>query len=135
METKLDKKRIKKLIDQYYKEIYGIEGNTKISVSEDYVGYGMGEKKDCVVEITYHSKINILEEETNIKIELTEEQLKSIISYFLQKDGYTLNSIYLDKGLEPKTEGYGYGEHTEYRPYFKGINIRINEKIKKIGEK
>jgi len=41
----------------------------------------------------------------------------------------------LDKGIDSKLEGYGLGEHLVNYPYFRGVNIEINEKVKKIGEK
>lgn len=53
MKIKLGKEKVRNLINQYYREVYGIEGKTNIQISKDYVGYGMGEHKDCVVNITY----------------------------------------------------------------------------------
>lgn len=43
MEVKFSKDKIRKLINQYYREVLGIEGNAIIRVYKGYVGYGMGE--------------------------------------------------------------------------------------------
>ena len=135
MRIKLTKDKIRKLINQYYSEVLGIEGKTLIKLSKEYVGYGLGEHLDCVLEITYVGKAKILGDEVSMSIDVNDEELKNIISFYLEKEGYSIKGFDLDKGLDYRTEGYGMGEHTESFPYFRGVNVDINEKVKKIGEK
>ena len=68
MVVKFSKDKVRKLINQYYREVLDIEGKTIIRVYKDYVGYGMG-------------------------------------------------------------------EHTESYPYFRGVDVYLNENVKKIGVK
>ena len=135
MNIKLSKEKVRNLINQYYREVYGIEGKTSIQVSKDYVGYGMGEHKDCVVNIKYKGKTKILGEESPITINVFDNDLETIIKYYLEQDGYSVTNIMIDKGLDYKTEGYGMGEHTEAYPYFRGIEVIIKGKEIKIGER
>ena len=130
MNVKLSKEKVRNLINQYYREVYGIEGKTNIQVSKDYVGYGMGEHKDCVVNIKYKGKTKILGEESPISIDVFDNDLETIIKYYLEQEGYSVTYFYIDKGLDYKTEGYGMGEHTEAYPYFRGIEVNIKEKEK-----
>ena len=129
----LSKEKVRNLINQYYREVYGIEGKTSIQVSKDYVGYGMGEHKDCVVNITYKGKMKVFGEETQVSIEISNDSLKAIIKDYLEQDGYIVTNMKIDKGLDYKTEGYGMGEHTEAYPYFRGIEVNIKGKEIKIG--
>lgn len=135
MNIKLNKEKISTIINKYYREVYEIEGKTIINVYKDYVGYGMDEHKDCVVNIIYKGKTKILGEETPISIDISDNDLKTIIKYYLEQDGYSVTNIMIDKGLDYKTEGYGLGEHTESYPYFRGVEINIYGKEKKIGER
>ena len=135
MKVKLTKDKVRKLINQYYSEVLDIQGKTIIRVSKDYVGYGMGEHMDCVVEISYIGKTKILGDEVSISIDVTDDELKNIISFYLEKEGYSIKGFDMDKGLDYRTEGYGMGEYKESYPYFRGVNVNINEKVKKIGEK
>ncbi len=135
MNVKLNKEKVRNLINQYYREVYEIEGKTIINVYKDYVGYGMDEHKDCVVNIIYKGKTKILGEETPISIDISDNDLKTIIKYYLEQDDYSVTNITIDKGLDYKTEGYGLGEHTESYPYFRGVEINIYGKEKKIGER
>ena len=133
MNVKLSKEKVRNLINQYYREVYGIEGKTSILVSKDYVGYGMGEHKDCVVNITYKGKMKVFGKETQVSIEISNDSLKAIIKDYLEQDGYIVTNMKIDKGLDYKTEGYGMGEHTEAYPYFRGIEVNIKGKEIKIG--
>ena len=135
MEVKFSKDKIRKLINQYYSEVLGIEGSAIIRVFKDYVGYGMGEHIDCVVAINYIGKTKILGDEVPISIDVNDEKLKNIISFFLEKEGYSIKRFDIDKGLDCRTEGYGMGEHIESYPYFRGVNVIINKNVKKIGVK
>lgn len=135
MIIKLNIEKVRNLIHNYYKDIYGIEGKVVIKASKEYVGYGMMEHKDCLLNITFKGKTIILGEETSISIVISDDELENIIHYYLEQDGYSVNNIEIDKGLEYKTEGYGMGEHTESYPYFRGIEVNIKGKEKKIGEK
>ena len=135
MNVKLSKEKVRNLINQYYREVYGIEGKTSILVSKDYVGYGIGEHKDCVVNITYKGKMKVFGKETQVSIEISNDSLKAIIKDYLEQDGYIVTNMKIDKGLDYKTEGYGMGEHTESYPYFRGIEVNIIGKEKKIGER
>jgi len=134
MNIKLSKEKVRNLINQYYRDIYGIEGKTCIQVSKAYVGYGMGEHKDCVVDIKYKGKTKILGEESPISIDVFDNDLETIIKYYLEQEGYSVTYFSIDKGLDYKTEGYGMGEHTESYPYFRGIEVNITGK-EKIKEK
>ena len=135
MNVKLSNEKVRNLINQYYREVYEIEGKTIINVYKDYVGYGMDEHKDCVVNIIYKGKTKILGVETPISIDISDNDLNTIIKYYLEQDGYSVTNIMIDKGLDYKTEGYGLGEHTESYPYFRGVEINIYGKEKKIGER
>ena len=135
MKVKLSRDRVRKLINQYYREVLGIEGKAIFSLSKDYVGYGSSEHLDCVLNITYVGKTKILGEDTSITIDVSDEELKNIISYYLEKEGHSLSNIEIDSGLDYKTEGYGMGECTVSYPCFRGVNVNIKDNVKKIGEK
>ena len=135
MKIILGKDKVRDLINQYYRDIYETEGKTNIKIYKGDVGYGMGEHKDCVVEITYQAKTKILGEETTFCLNISDNDLKTIIKHYLEQDGYIVTNMKIDNGLDYKTEGYGMGEHTESYPYFRGVEVNIKGKEKNKGER
>ena len=135
MNVKLSKEKVRNLINQYYRDTYETKGKTSIKIYKGDFGYGMDEHKDCVVEITYQAKIKILGEETTFCLNISDNDLKTIIKHYLEQDGYIVTNMKIDKGLDYKTEGYGMGEHTESYPYFRGVEVNIKGKEKNKGER
>lgn len=129
MIIKLDKKRVKELLEKYYKDEYDSEGKIIMHVEKDYVGYGMDEHIDCVVSATFIGKMDILGEETEFKVELYSKQINDVIRKIFEKEGYEVSDASCDSGLDYRTEGYGMGENTISYPYFKGVKVRINENV------
>lgn len=109
MIVKLSREKVKNLINQYYKDIYNIDGEVIIKTSKKFVDYGLSKHQDCSLNITYNGKTIILGEETSISIDVSNDELGDIINYYLEQDGYSVNDINIDKGVEYKTVGYGVG--------------------------
>lgn len=135
MNVKLSKEKVRNLINQYYRDTYEAKGKTSIKIYKGDVGYGMGEHEDCIVKITYQGKTKILGEETTFCLNISDNDLKTIIKHYLEQDGYIVSNMKIDKGLDYKTEGYGMGEHTESYPYFRGVEVNIKGKEKNKGER
>lgn len=63
------------------------------------------------------------------------DEAKDAIKYCIEQEGFTYQSLELDIGTTPETTGYGLGEKTTKKPYFKGVNVNIKTKEKKLGGK
>lgn len=131
MVIKLNKKRVKELLEKYYKEEYDCDGKITMSVSKGYVDYF--ENMGCVVDTKFNGKMEVLGEVTNFKIELSIQDIEKVLKTIFEKEGYEVSSVSCNYGLDSKLEGYGMGEHQESYPYFRGVEVRIKDKIKKIG--
>lgn len=70
--------------------------------------------------------MNDLKITKNIRIELTELQVKEIIADYLKRDGYKVASCDVELSIKTKTEGLYTAEHTV--PYFHAAYIKCQEK-------
>ena len=134
MVIKFDKKRVKELLEKYYKDEYDCDGKVTITASRGCVGYGMGEHIECIVKATFSGSMDVLGEVTEFKVELYSEDIIRIIKQILEDNGYSVSNVSCDSGFDYRTEGYGMGEETKSYPYFNGVEVRLNEKIKNKGE-
>lgn len=62
----------------------------------------------------------------NITINLSSDDVRQIISDYLTKDGYSVNSDDIEFDIEEECHGYGAGEHYEY--VFEGCSVRGKKK-------
>lgn len=62
----------------------------------------------------------------NITIELSENDVKEIIEYYLNSDGYNVTVDNINFSVGVKTEGFGMGEYDVY--YFKAAYVNCKEK-------
>lgn len=67
-----------------------------------------------------------MEIKKNIRIELSESDVKEIIADYLNRDGYTVTTDNVDISVSSRTMGYGMGEYTE--TYFKAAYVNCKEK-------
>ena len=135
MVVKIDRKKAKELLESYYKEVLDIDGKITIGLTKDYVGNGMSESLSCVLKIKLKGKMKLAGEETPISIDVDEETLKEAVKYAFEKDGHEVKHVRLDKGLTTKTKGPGLAGYNERNPYFRGVEISINNFVKKKGVK
>ena len=136
MNIKLEKKDIGEMIEKYYQEILGIEGEVSITCSKQLVGYGTAEHDDCFVNFKLKGEMTILGSKRSIEIDISEEEVMASIRYYIEKEGYIYTGYRMLKGMEPRTSGYGPHEKTNYIPYFNGIEIGVtNEKLKELSKR
>ena len=131
MIIKLNKKRVKELLEKYYKEEYDCDGKITMSVSKGSVDYY--EHVGCVVDTKFRGKVNVLGEETNFNVCLSTQDIENVLKKIFEREGYEVSKVSCDYGLDSRLEGYGMGEHVEDYPYFRGVEVKIKDKIKKIG--
>lgn len=67
-----------------------------------------------------------MEIKKNIRIELSESDVKEIIADYLNRDGYTVTTDDIDISVGSITKGYGMGEYTE--TCFEAVYINCKEK-------
>lgn len=70
-----------------------------------------------------------MEIKKNIRIELSESDVKEIIADYLNRDGYTVTIDDIDISVGSRLKGFGMGEYGEYEEtYFKAVYINCKEK-------
>ena len=133
MKLRIDKEMIISILEKYYKEQLDIDGKVSINPKKELHGFGLCETEQCVLDITLLSKIKLLGKEIVSKISISEEEVMNAMKYVLEEEGYIFKSMTIDKGIDRVSVGYYTDEHTEMRAYFKGIDVEINSKTKKLG--
>lgn len=133
MILKLDKKTVLKMIEKYYKEQMDLEGKASASSEITWEGHGMSEHEVCSVFFKIRGKMKLLDQDIVTQLEISEKEVENALSYCLAQSGFKMDSYEFDTGLTYGTVR-GYNEvSTEKRPYFNGINVKIKEKVKKMG--
>lgn len=133
MELKIDRKLTKEIIEQYYKEQFDIEGTVSITARKETIGYY--ETVDCVTTIKLKGTMNVMNKKVPCEINVTPEETKNAFNYALGREGYEVENVTFDDGINETYKGYGPMEYKEYKPYFNGVNVQVknNFKQKKIG--
>lgn len=131
MVIKLNKKRVKELLEKYYREEYDCDGKITMSISKGSIDYF--DNLGCIVDTKFTGKMEVLGEVTNFKVVLSIQDIENVIKNIFEKEGYEVSNVSCDYGLDSKSEGYGYYEHVVNYPYFRGVEVGIKNKTKKIG--
>lgn len=132
MEMILNKKQLIKLLELYYKKYKNSDSKVTIDVIKGSIDYY--EDDECLVIIKQNISKTILDEEIKITKILKDNEIKEALNKILKEDSLQIQEFEYDKGITSSVEGYGMGEHTEKKPYFNGIKIKL-EKIEKEKQK
>ena len=81
---------------------------------------------ECLDKKQKNLKVNNMEIKKNIRIELSESDVKEIIADYLNREGYTVTTDDVNISVSSRTKGYGMGEYTE--TYFKAAYANCKEK-------
>lgn len=128
MELKFDKNKMKEVIESYYREYEDFDAKVTAGCRMDLVGYGMSEHQDAVVSIKVTGTMKVLGMDVPMTRDVNETELFNIFRVMLDKQGHTLSSLSINSGVSESVEGYGLGEHTVKRSYFRGVTVTIKDK-------
>ena len=131
MIVKLNKKRVKYIIEKYYRDEYGCDGKVTINVLEGPID--CYDNVGCVVNTKFKGRMSILGDETVFNIVLSIEDIECVIKKSFEKEGYDISDVSCDYGLDSRLEGFGMGEHVASYPYFRGAEVRIKNKVMEKG--
>lgn len=126
MELKIKVSDLKKILSLYYKKQDGIDSQIIISKSVENDRFG----EECNLEIILKRKIRLFGEERTVSERLSEDEVKEAIKDVFKDEGYEVYDVTYDSGVDHVWEGYGMGEHQESRAYFRGVTVKIKEKVK-----
>lgn len=134
MKIKLTKQDIISLLEKYYSDMEGVDTKVLIKVSKEYVGYGMNEYEDAIIDISRESSIEIFGKKYSSKINISEEDVKEVFKSIIESQGYEYVNFELLYGLETETVGYYMGEREVSTAKFNGAELIVNKKnkVKKI---
>ena len=127
MEIKIARDSLKSIIETYYREMEGRNVKVTISAEGSYVGYGVCESLACVTTIKLKEEIVLIGVKSIFETTLSKDNLTEIMSELLESEGFILESLSYDEGME--TKGYLRDEYQE--AYFKGLNLNVS-KINKL---
>ena len=134
MKLILDSEKVLNLINKYYSEVLDIDGYAVFQSDKEYSGYDRLESDILVPRIVFYGITNVLGQKNNISIRIHDLDIKNIVEYYIEKEGYSSYNFYIDKGSHRKEESrYGDPKFIN-RPYFNGIEIEVikNNNINKM---
>ncbi len=126
MEVTYTKEETLKLIEEYYKKLEDRDVKANITVEKGYVGYH--EDIGCITRISVTEVFDIGGMKKEAKIDISKEELDTLLRALFDLYGFELTSISLNDGINTGYEGYGMMEQKVYRAYFKGIAVNLNKK-------
>ncbi len=130
MEINFKRAEVCELIKKYYQEKEGAEVSVRITANREPVS--IYETIGCVTRVMVTKKENILGILTEVKEDLTQDEVLGIFNELLKDTDYEITNLSYDSGLHQETVGYYMSEHTEYRAYFNGIILYVKNKVKNL---
>ncbi|MBR2827733.1 MAG: hypothetical protein IKE70_00675 [Bacilli bacterium] len=128
MTIKLNKNLVEKMVKNYYHDEYDVNVDVKITSYIKTVGYY--EDEICDIKTVLKGKRKLYDEMVDIEIILSDLELRQVIRHSLEKEGYEISNIELDKKIERED----YFNHTgRKQANFHGVRVELKEKVKKIG--
>ena len=126
MEVTFTKEETLKLIEEYYRRLENREVTANASAKKGYTGWQ--DEEACVTTITISEKMEIVGMQKEVKENITEDQLNTLLGVLFDLYEFDLTSVTLDSGLSSKWEGYGMNEHEVKTAYFRGIKVNVKKK-------
>lgn len=134
MEITYSKEDLKNIIKSYYLQKEQKNVDVSIITRKELLDfYGT---LSSITTITITQNITLLGRDTKVSEVVSKDKIINIFSELLESEGYTLESLKYDEGIETQTVGYFMNEHQEQTAYFKGIKIKaskVNSLSKKIN--
>ena len=72
----------------------------------------------------------MLDAEIPVKRVISFEEYEGIFKNLLEEQGYEVNKLWIDNGIDTEWTGYGLMEHREEKPYCNGIKIEAKRQVK-----
>ncbi len=134
MEITYSKEDLKNIIKSYYLQKEQKNVDVSIITRKELLDfYGT---LSSITTITITQNVTLLGRDTKVSEVVSKDKIINIFSELLESEGYTLESLKYDEGIETQTVGYFMNEHQEQTAYFKGIKIKaskVNSLSKKIN--
>lgn len=121
-EIKLTEEELKKILEEYFKQKNITEGKLIIKTTKETVGYYGKEDEIAKTRFYIENDIQFLNITKKAKIELSEEEIKSMLMEILSM--YNITYISFKTGFEYRYQ-YEFKE-----PVFQGVNIHFYKKEK-----
>lgn len=132
MEITYSKEDLKNIIKSYYLQKEQKNVDVSILTRKELLGfYGT---LSSITTITIIQNVTLLGRDTKVSEVVSKDKIINIFSELLESEGYTLESLKYDEGIETQTVGYFMNEHQEQTAYFKGIKIKAN-KVNSLSKK
>ena len=132
MEITYSKEDLKNIIKSYYLQKEQKNVDVSILTRKELLGfYGT---LSSITTITITQNVTLLGRDTKVSEVVSKDKIINIFSELLESEGYTLESLKYDEGIETQTVGYFMNEHQEQTAYFKGIKIKAN-KVNSLSKK
>lgn len=132
MEMTYSKEDLKNIIKSYYLQKEQKNVDVSILTRKELLGfYGT---LSSITTITITQNVTLLGRDTKVSEVVSKDKIINIFSELLESEGYTLESLKYDEGIETQTVGYFMNEHQEQTAYFKGIKIKAN-KVNSLSKK
>ena len=132
MEITYSKEDLKNIIKSYYLQKEQKNVDVSILTRKELLGfYGT---LSSITTITITQNVTLLGRDTKVSEVVSKDKIINIFSELLESEGYTLESLKYDGGIETQTVGYFMNEHQEQTAYFKGIKIKAN-KVNSLSKK
>lgn len=120
MRISITKEQVEDILQNYYQTYEHEDVTIQSKAIQSCVG--LYETPCVVVKINAITKINLLGEVVENEEELSENQLRDIFQTILEEQGYSIEDISYDAGMDTDDR------FQSKSAYFKGININVQHK-------
>lgn len=130
MEMTISKAQAEKILTTYYKTKEDVDGKVEMKTKKEQVGYYTYEHMSAVTTFELSGTTNLLGTEILVKRVIPFEEYEGIFKDILAEQGYEINKLWIDNGINTEWTGWGPTEHREQKTYCNGIKIEAKRQVK-----
>lgn len=130
MEMTISKDKVEKILTNYYRTKEDMNGVVKMKTTKELVGWYTSERMEAVTTIELSGTTTLLDTEISVKRVIPFEEYEGIFKNLLEEQGYEVNKLWIDNGIDTEWTGWGLTEHKGETPYCKGIKIEVKKQVK-----
>lgn len=130
MEMTITKDKVERILTDYYRTREDIKGTVKMKTKKEEVGYYTNEYTAAVTTIELSGTTILLGTEIPVKRIIPFDEYQGIFKSLLEEQGYEVNKLWIDNGINTEWTGWGPMESREEKTYCNGIKIEVKKQVK-----
>ena len=130
MEMTIKKEQVERILTDYYRTKEDVNGTVKMKTKKELLGYYTCEQTTATTTIELSWTTILLGNTIVVRRVIPFEEYEGIFKDLLGEQGYEVERLWIDNGINTEWTGWGPMEHKEDKVYCNGIKIEAKKQVK-----